>query len=155
MATTPQLVLKQGKFDDKSTEYNQFKRQNITKWGTLSQLMQQIEKFLSQFAINYVYIDVQTLKRLADLDLEKYTEDEILSCVTNKVQVDEALKNPKNKYKGPNGPVLAAQKIQTCWRRHKAYSAFSQLKYLMIKATIIQRKFRLYQLKKSTKVKVV
>ena len=47
--------------------------------------MQQIEKFLSQFAINYVYIDVSTLKRLADLDLEKYTENEILSCVTNKV----------------------------------------------------------------------
>ena len=117
--------------------------------------MQQIEKFLSQFAINYVYIDVSTLKRLADLDLEKYTENEILSCVTNKVQVDEALKNPRNKYKGPNGPVLAAQKIQTTWRRHKAYSAFSQLKYLMIKATIIQRKFRLYQLKKSTKVKVI
>ena len=108
MATTPQLVLKSGKFDDKSTEYNQFKRQNITKWGTLSQLMQQIEKFLSQYAINYVYIDVQTLKRLADLDLEKYTETEILSCVTNKVQVDEALRNPRNKYKGPNGPVLAA-----------------------------------------------
>ena len=64
------------------------------------------------------------------------------------------IRNPRIKYKGPNGPVLAAIKIQTTWRRHKAYSAFAQLKFLMTKATIIQRKYRLYQLKKSTKVKV-
>ena len=47
---------------------------------------------------------------------------------------------------------MAAIKIQQTWRRHKAYSAFAQLKYLMVKATVIQRKFRLYQLKKSTKI---
>ena len=116
--------------------------------------MQQIEKYLTQYAVNYVYIDVNRLLQLSDLDLEKYSEEDIMSCVTNRVQVDEAIKNPKNKFKGPNGPVLAIVKIQTCWRRHKAFSAFAQLKHLMIKATIIQRKFRLYQLKKSTKIKV-
>ena len=77
-----------------------------------------------------------------------------MSCVTNKVQVEDAIKNPRNKYKGPNGLIMAAVKIQTTWRRHKAFSAFAQLKFLMIKATVIQRKFRLYQLKKSTKIKV-
>ena len=45
-------------------------------------------------------------------------------------------------------------KIQTYWRRHKAYSAFAQLKFLMAKATTIQRKYRLYMLKKQTKFKV-
>lgn len=92
---------------------------------------------------------------MSDLDNEKYSEDDILSCISNKVQVEDAIRNPRNKYKGPNGPVLAAIKVQTTWRRHKAYSAFSQLKFFMTKATIIQRKFRLYQLKKSTKVKVL
>ena len=146
--------MKNGRFDEASPEYAQFKRQNITKWGVVSQLMQQIERFLSQYRINYIYVDVLRLLQLADLDNEKYSEDDILSCITNRVQVDDAIRNPRNKYKGPNGPVLAAIKVQTCWRRHKAYSAFAQLRYLMTKATIIQRKFRLYQLKKSTKVKV-
>ena len=91
---------------------------------------------------------------MAELDNEKYTEEEILSCISNRIQVNEALKNPRNKYKGPNGPVLAAIKVQTTWRRHKAFSAFAHLKFLMLKATIIQRKYRLYQLKKSTKQKV-
>ena len=95
------------------------------------------------------------LLQMSDLDNEKYSEDDILSCISNKVQVEDAIRNPRNKYKGPNGPVLAAIKVQTTWRRHKAYSAFSQLKFFMTKATIIQRKFRLYQLKKSTKVKVL
>ena len=116
--------------------------------------MMQIERFLSQYPVNHVYIDVLRLLQLADLDHERYSEEDILSCVTNRVQVDDAIKNPRNKYRGPNGLVMAAVKIQTTWRRHKAYSAFAQLKFLMIKATVIQRKFRLYQLKKSTKVKV-
>ena len=144
MATNPQLIMKKGKFDDTTPEYAQFKRQNITKWGVVSQLMQQIEKFLSQYNVNYVYIDVMRLLQLSDLDNDKYEVEDILSCCSNRVQVEEAVKNPRNKYKGPNGPVLAAIKVQTVWRRHKAYSAFSQLKFLMIKATIIQRKFRLY-----------
>ena len=62
--------------------------------------------------------------------------------------------NPQTMFKGANGPVLAAIKIQTCWRRHKAFSAFDQLKFLMRMATIIQRKYRLYRLKMSTKAKV-
>lgn len=77
-----------------------------------------------------------------------------MSCITNRVQVDAAMTNPMIRYKGPNGPVLAATKLQTCWRRHKAHSAFSQLRFLMEKATVIQRKYRLYMLKKQTKDKV-
>ena len=125
MSTNPQLVLKKGKFDDTSPEYIQFKRQNITKWGVVSQLMQQVERFMSQYPVNFVYVDVMRLLQLADLDLEKYSQDDIMSCVTNRVQVDDAINNPRNMYKGPNGPVLAAIKIQTVWRRHKAFSAFS------------------------------
>lgn len=52
--------------------------------------------------------------------------------------------NPLTMFKGPNGPVLAAVRIQTIWRRHKAFSAFDQLKFLMKMATVIQRKYRLF-----------
>ena len=49
---------------------------------------------------------------------------------------------------------MAAIHIQKNYRRFKAYSAYAQLKYLMEKATVIQRRYRLYQLKKSTKMRV-
>lgn len=57
-------------------------------------------------------------------------------------------------FKGPNGPVLATIKIQTAWRRYKAFSAFKSLKHLMKMATVLQRRYRLYQLKKSTRLKI-
>jgi hypothetical protein len=91
---------------------------------------------------------------LADLELDKYHQDDLLSCVINLQTVLDAMRNPKVMFRGPNGPVLATIKIQTVWRRYKAYSSFSQLKHLMYMATLIQRKYRLYQLKKSTKVKI-
>jgi hypothetical protein len=116
--------------------------------------MQKIERWISQYNITYCYIDVIGLISMADNENEVVTEKDLMQIVTNKSQVVEQTLNPIFKFKGPNGPVLATIKIQTAWRRHKAFSAFQQLKFLMNKATIIQRKFRLFQLKKSTKVKV-
>lgn len=147
-------MLKNGHFDETSGAFVQFKRQNIIKWGAISQIMQKIERWISQYNITYCYIDVAGLVALADNENEIVTEKDLMSIVTNKTQVIEQTQNPLFKFKGPNGPVLATIKIQTAWRRHKAFSAFQQLKFLMAKATIIQRKFRLFQLKKSTKVKV-
>ena len=63
--------------------------------------------------------------RLADLEFEQIGEDEIMECVANRQQVWEAIKNPKQKFKGPYGPVLAAIHIQKNYRRFKAYSAYS------------------------------
>jgi hypothetical protein len=45
--------------------------------------------------------------------------------VANKSQVIEQTQNPLFKFKGPNGPVLATLKIQTAYRRFKAYTAFA------------------------------
>lgn len=74
---------------------------------------------------------------LADLELDKYSQEDLLSLVINLEQVKEAMTDPKVMFKGPNGPVLATIKIQTAWRRHKAFSSFGQLKHLMIMATTI------------------
>ncbi len=40
-------------------------------------------------------------------------------------------------FKGPKGPELAAITIQKNWRKYKAHTAYTQLKFLMGKATII------------------
>ena len=39
MATNPQIMMRNGRFDVDSTEYAAFKRKNITKWGIISQIM--------------------------------------------------------------------------------------------------------------------
>ena len=47
-------------------------------------------------------------------------------------------------FKGQEGPILAATVIQKNWRTHKARVAYTYLKFLMAKATVIQRSFRLF-----------
>ena len=148
MATNPQITIKNGSYITDHKEYVTFKRQYITRWGVISQIMRQIEKLIGQYNINIAYLDIKSLIQLSEQDQDVYGREDLMSCITNRVQVDAAMSNPMMRFKGPNGPVLAAIKIQTCWRRHKAYSAFSQLKYLMEKATVVQRKYRLYMLKK-------
>jgi hypothetical protein len=91
---------------------------------------------------------------LAEQEFEPLSNEDLFSCIINKQQVWEPIMNPRLKFKGPMGPVLAAVHIQKNYRRFKAYSAYAQLKYLMEKATVIQRRYRLYQLKKSTRARV-
>lgn len=149
-----QIIMKDGAIDETLAEYINFKRQNVTRWGGLSQLIQQLEKLLSQYPVQMCILDSYKMVQLVEMELERYTRNDLLSCVSNLSAVQEWLNNPKKKFTGPNGPVLAAIKLQTAWRRHKAFTAYNQLKFLMAKATVIQRKYRLYQLKKSTKDKV-
>lgn len=57
-------------------------------------------------------------------------------------------------FKGPQGPELAAVTIQKNWRMFKAFTAYTQLKFLMSKARLIQRKFRAYREMRITKVRI-
>lgn len=113
-----------------------------------------LERFIGQYNVTFAHIDSQRVLVLADQEFEPLTDEDLFTCVVNKQQVWDAIMNPKQKFKGPMGPVLAAVHIQKNYRRFKAYSAYAQLKYLMEKATVIQRRYRLYQLKKSTRMRV-
>jgi hypothetical protein len=99
--------------------------------------MQQLEKLISQYQVAFCYISVSRMIELSDLEPDSYTQDELLSCVVNIQSVVDAMTNPLLMFKGPNGPVLATIKIQTAWRRYKAYNSFAQLKHLMRMATIL------------------
>lgn len=57
-------------------------------------------------------------------------------------------------FTGPNGPTMAVICIQKYWRGFKARSAYTQLKFLMTKAAVIQKAFRLFQMVKATKTKI-
>jgi len=45
--------------------------------------MQQIEKLISQYQVAFCYLNVQRMLELSDLELDKYTNDDLLSCVIN------------------------------------------------------------------------
>ena len=78
------FLMKKGVFDTTSQEFAQFKRQNITKWGAISLLLNNLEKFIQKYNLNLVYISANKLVYYADMDLDRYTDDEYLDCVSNK-----------------------------------------------------------------------
>lgn len=58
-------------------------------------------------------------------------------------------------FTGEFGAELACVSIQKNWRMFKAKHAYTQLKFLMKKATIIQTWFRLHLMAKATKAKIL
>ena len=51
--------------------------------------------------------------KLVEQELDRYTQEDLLRCVasSNIAYVHDIFNNPKFKYKGPNGPVLASIKL--------------------------------------------
>ena len=72
----------------------------------------------------------------------------------NKDEVGQIIKIPSRMFKGHLGPELSAICIQKNWKRFKAHTAYTQLKFLMKKATVIQRRFKLYLFQRETKRKI-
>lgn len=100
--------------------------------------------------ISFAYVAAPKLVEYAEIELEVYTESDLLDCMANRGQILDVIKNPEKMFKGPGGQNLAAGFIQKRWKGFKANSNFRQLKYLMKMATTIQRRFRLYLLKSKT-----
>lgn len=64
-------------------------------------MISQLEKFLGQFNIPFSYVDTKQLLNLSEQEFEKFSEDDLLNCIANKAQIIDAIKNPKQKFKGP------------------------------------------------------
>ena len=109
---------------------------------------------LVQFNVQLAYIEGKKVAELADEDLKKPTSEDLYDTIINKEELSELIKIPSRMFKGPKGPEVAAVTIQKNWRRYKARSAYVQLQFLMGKATVIQRRFRLFQEMKQTKQKI-
>lgn len=97
----------------------------------------QLERYIGQYNVTFAHIDCLRVLYFSDEEFESMTDTDLFSCIINRQQVWDSIMNPKNKFRGPQGPVLAVICIQKNYRRFKAFSAYAQLKYLMEKATII------------------
>ena len=79
-----QFIIRKGTIIDTTPEFLSFKRTNITKWGSISHIIQLLERYLGQFNVNNAYIDGRKVCNIADDDLKAPTPLELLDCVINK-----------------------------------------------------------------------
>jgi len=53
----PQFIIKKGKVIDTQQEFIAFKKANITKWGAIQQVINQLEKYIGSYNVTFAHID--------------------------------------------------------------------------------------------------
>ena len=139
-----QLIFRKGKLLEETPEFVSFRRLYIDKWGPISFIVMNFENLFKEYDVGLAYVDGRKLAGLAREALDKPTKEEIFDCITNKEEVGKMVKIPTIMFKGPDGPINAVVVIQKNYRMFKAREHYRDLRFLMKKATMIQRRFRLY-----------
>ena len=149
-----QFVIRKGKCLDETPEFLSFKRTYISKWGSISYVIHLLEKMLTTNKVPKALVEGKKLVDLANEDLKKPKSEDLYDWLVNQDEVAQYVKIPTRMFTGPNGPVMAVICVQKYWRGYKARSAYTQLRFLMQKAAVIQKAFRLFQMVKATKTKI-
>lgn len=69
---------------DTQAEFVSFKRANITKWGSIQQVINQLERYIGQFNVTFAHIDSLRLLYFSDQEFDQLSEQDLFSCIINK-----------------------------------------------------------------------
>jgi hypothetical protein len=149
-----QFIIRKGKCLDETDEFLSFKRTYISKWGSISYIIHLFEKMLSSNKVPLAIVNGKKLVELANDELRKPQNEDLYDCLVNQDDVSKYIKIPTRMFVGPGGPTMAVICVQKYWRGFKARTAYTQLRFLMQNAAVIQKAFRLFQMVKATKTKI-
>ncbi|XP_073707067.1 IQ motif-containing protein H [Garra rufa] len=126
------FTIVEGQIDPDDPDYCRFKKQYCLYWGAMVEALDQLKRLLLDFAVPLARVCGE---RLAACVLSGELEwidgrgrcapvEKLFLVLENRDEVWDLMCQPGQRYKGIEGHQAAAVRIQTCWRRYSARTAY-------------------------------
>ncbi|XP_078539173.1 IQ domain-containing protein H isoform X2 [Lissotriton helveticus] len=115
------FTIYEGTINHQAPDFLAFKQRYCLSWGSLLSFLEHLEVFLKNYAVPAAILNGEKLmETLLSFELnQRPTRSDLLSVLANRAAVKRLLSRPGQRYRGQDGLVAAATKIQATWRRYR------------------------------------
>lgn len=150
-----EFIIRKGVTLRNTPEFNSFHRSNVQKWSAINDVILHLERMLFETAVPVAYIDGKRIIELATVDNGMCTRDQLLSCLSNREEVEPLVTSLSHKFLfAPKRFDLAATIIQAAFRGHRQHKRYKLLHAANAAAVKIQHQYAVHREHKATQRKI-
>ncbi|KAM9352354.1 IQ motif-containing protein H [Symphorus nematophorus] len=148
------FTIVKGRINPVATDFCHFKQSFSSCWSSVLDALEALEKLLREFAVPLAKVSGERLVEFAHGRGNGWKKvppvTSLPSVLENWEEVLGLVLRPGQRYKGEGGVEAAAIRIQSCWRRYVARTAYCRLKWA---AVTISRQTRMPCIRKALKAR--